>query len=170
MMQPAPIVLGLDPGFGRVGWCVLTDDGKGAQILGSGLIETTADDAPHERLRIVADRVDAIIAEYHPTLMSLEEIFFSKNAKTVIPVAQARGVLLLAAARAGIPVESLGPGEIKVAVTGYGRADKQQMQKMIATVFHLPTPVASDDTADAMASAWTALQKHRVMRRLERAI
>lgn len=156
-------ILGLDPGYGRLGWGVI-DDKKPKQTVTYGVIETPKSLDPGERLALLYTKIKRIIQRTHPDALALEKIFFTNNAKTAIAVAEARGVLLLLAAQQNLPVESLTPSEIKQTVTGYGKATKQQIQTMMQSLLKIKTPIRSDDAADALAAAYTAFLKHQTMK------
>ena len=145
------IVLGIDPGTASLGYGIVERTGSHLRSLGHGVISTSADSALPQRLLEIHRAVEALIAEHRPALVGVERLFFSKNVQTAFAVGQARGVVLLAAAAAGIPVREATPNEVKVAVTGYGAADKEQVGRMVAVVLGLAEPPTPDDAADALA-------------------
>lgn len=152
-------ILGIDPGFGRVGWGVVEQaKGREWQHVANGCIETKAGTEFIDRLAAIHDQVGQLIKKYNPSRVAVEEIFYFKNAKTVIEVAQARGVIILTAVEAGLPVDEFTPLQVKQAMTGYGRAEKGQMQKIVAMILGLKEKIKSDDAADALAIAMTAGQ------------
>ncbi|MEK7532239.1 MAG: crossover junction endodeoxyribonuclease RuvC [Patescibacteria group bacterium] len=150
-------ILGIDPGFGRLGYGVIEVAGRDqCRALSFGCIETDKQ-APHaERLRQIFVGVNKLCDEYAPTRMAVEELFFHKNVNTALGVGEARGVVLLVAAERGIPVSEYQPLTVKLTITGDGRAKKQQIQKMIQLLLHLDQPPKSDDAADALAVALVA--------------
>lgn len=152
-------ILGIDPGFGRVGWGVI-DQTKGSDwsVLGYGCIATSSKETFIDRLKVIHEEVVGIIKKYKPDRMAVEEVFYFKNAKTVIDVAQARGVIVLTSVKNNLPVDEFTPLQVKQAVTGYGRAEKAQMQKMVATILKMKEKIKSDDAADALAVALCAGQ------------
>jgi len=153
------IILGIDPGFGRVGWGVVAKcAGKEWRAIACGCIETSARGEFVERLAEIDAELARIIKKYKPTRMAVEDLFFFRNVTTAIKVGQARGVILLSAVKNKIPVDEFTPLQIKQAITGYGKAEKGQMQKMVATILHLPKKIKSDDAADALAVALCAGQ------------
>lgn len=148
-------ILGIDPGFGRMGFGIIRTDGLTQEALDFGVI-TTKPVAFEERLRIVAEDLEKLLRDRRPDLIALEQLFFTKNTKTAIRVAEARGVVLLKAAEKGIPVIELTPSQAKAALTGDGRAPKSAMQKMTRRLLNLKRSVRSDDAADALGLAIAA--------------
>lgn len=154
-------ILGVDPGTARVGWGLVLES-KGKIVVGPfGYIETKPSDAPANRLKHIFDKLIYLLTKEKPDAMALEEIFFATNAKTVIPVAQGRGVVLLAAAKAGVPVVSYTPLVVKQTICGSGSADKTQVQKMVTRLLRLSTIPKPDDAADALAIALTHAYSYR---------
>jgi crossover junction endodeoxyribonuclease RuvC len=153
------IILGIDPGFGRVGYGIVAKDKKGEwKALGYGCIETSSKKSFVERIAEIHKELLKIIAAYKPTRMAVEELFFFKNVKTAIEVGQARGVILLTGVEADLPIDEFTPLQVKQAMTGYGRAEKGQMQKMVAMTLGIKEKIKSDDAADALAVALCAGQ------------
>lgn len=148
------IVLGIDPGLERLGWAATTEERGVPRALGYGCFETSRDETVEERLARIVAEVRRLVGAYAPEVLSIEKLFFSKNVKTAMVVAQARGVVLAAAADAGLLVVEHTPNAVKQAVTGYGSADKAQMQRMVATLYRLASPPTPDDAADALAIAF----------------
>jgi crossover junction endodeoxyribonuclease RuvC len=148
-------ILGLDPGTARIGWGVIDDRGITPSAKAYGLITTPKEDLPESRLKTVFEAVTGIIAKYRPETVSIEELFFSKNVTTAIAVGQARGVLMLACANAGVPVVSYSPLTVKRSLCGTGTAEKRQVQFMVAKLLRLASPPQPDDVADALAIAIT---------------
>ncbi len=156
------VILGIDPGIGRMGWGSIEVQNSEFRIQNSGCVETSAEQDFPERLLQVHQAVVKIIGEYKPDVLAIEELFFGTNAKTALVVGQARGVILLAAAEKNIPVAVYTPLQVKVAVTGYGKAEKTQVGKMVQTILKLKEIPKPDDTADALAVALThAFSKKR---------
>jgi len=149
------IILGVDPGIGRAGWGIVETENSKLKTRNFGCIETEANSPLVERLLILHQRLDEIIAEYKPDVMAVEELFFNTNAKTALIVGHARGVIMLSAGIKNIPVTSYTPLQVKMALTGYGRAEKNQIGLMVKTMLHLQTIPKPDDTADALAIALT---------------
>lgn len=151
-------VLGLDPGLARFGWAVVETAQGGGHFLAGGCLITPAGQTDGRRLAKIFHGLTTVIADYQPSVVVAEELFFSKNVTSALAVGQARGVALLAAAQANLPIETYAPNTIKQAVAGYGRADKQQVQRMVQSLLGIKRPPRYDDTADAMAIAWCGLQ------------
>ncbi len=147
------IVLGIDPGTARLGYGLVERRGSALTMLDYGCLETINDRPLSQRLLIIHEGIDDLIRTYRPEAVGVERLFFNKNVQTAMAVGQARGVVLLVAAQHGLPVLEYGPHEVKLAVTGYGRAPKDQVQRMVQLVLsmeQIPTP---DDAADALAVA-----------------
>lgn len=149
----SPVILGLDPGFARVGLAVVAGSPSQPALLSCTTFSTPAGQPRGERLLAVADAVAAAIRRYRPTVAAMEKLFFQTNVRTALAVSEARGVLLLVCARARLPVIEVTPNQVKSAATGNGRADKRAVQKMIGLVFRLRRPITDDDAADAAAIA-----------------
>lgn len=156
-MKPERI-LGIDPGFGRMGYGIIEQRKNTWVLVAYGCLETSNKKKFVERLIEIRDVVNALIKQYKPTRLAVEELFFFKNAKTVMDVSQARGVILVTGAGFGLPVDEFTPLQVKQAVTGYGRAEKAQMQKIVAAILGLKEKIKSDDAADALAVALCAGQ------------
>ncbi len=146
-------ILGIDPGLAIVGWGVIDVCGGQYKPVGYGAIRTPAHTDIGLRLQMIYADMKALISEFHPDEMSIEELFFNQNRTTGISVAEARGVLLLAAAQCGVPVFEYTPMQIKQAVVGYGKAEKHQVIAMVTTMLRLKAAPKPDDTADAVAAA-----------------
>jgi crossover junction endodeoxyribonuclease RuvC len=152
-------ILGIDPGFGRVGYGVIEQkSNRDWCALTYGCIETSAEASFVERLKSVHDELKTLIKVYQPERLAVEELFFFKNLKTAIQVAQARGVILLAGIESGLEIDEFTPLQVKQAMTGYGRAEKAQMQKIVGVILGIKKKIKSDDAADALAIALTAGQ------------
>jgi len=145
--------LGLDPGTATTGYGVV--EGKGSRLhhVAHGVIATPANTHFALRLKTIFEEAAALIAAYEPDVVAIERLYFKQNVTTGITVAQARGVLALAAAQAGLPIGEFSPTEIKTAITGYGKADKKQMQEMIKRLLNLDAIPRPDDAADALGIA-----------------
>jgi len=146
------ITLGIDPGTARLGYGLIASE-QDPSMVASGVIETPSSMTMPARLVILFDAVSELMARYQPTTVAVEQLFFARNVTTAIVVGQARGVVLLAAGRMGVPVAEYTPTEVKQAVTGYGNADKRQMQEMVRVVLGLADIPQPDDAADALAVA-----------------
>ena len=151
------IVLGIDPGTAALGWGVVERTGTRLRMVDAGLLSTPAALAMPQRLLAVHGLLDELIALHRPDVLAVERVFFSRNVQTAFAVGQARGVVLLAAAQAEVPVREATPNEVKSAVTGHGGAGKDQVARMVAVILGLDAPPTPDDTADALAIAiWAA--------------
>lgn len=149
-------ILGIDPGFGRVGWGVIREEQGKLRAIDYGVIETPAGTPFAKRLQIIFTKVSSLAEAYHPNVAGVERLFFSQNIKTAMQVSEARGVILLALAQAKIPVHECTPQAVKQALSSYGRADKAQVQRMVKVLLHLKEIPKPDDVADALAIAVTA--------------
>lgn len=147
------IILGIDPGYAIVGWGVIDYSKNTFRTLGYGSITTPAKTEPASRLAEIYHGMNQIIQKYKPDQMAVEELFFNTNGKTAIMVAEARGVILLAAKEAKMDIYEYTPLQVKQAVVGYGRAEKKQVINMVTSFLNLKTPPKPDDTADALAIA-----------------
>ena len=155
------IVLGIDPGTAATGFGVVERVGTRLRAIEFGCLETSLPASDPERLVAIHDGVAHLIERHRPALVAVERIFFSRNVRTAFAVGQARGVVLLAAAQAGLPVFEYTPNEVKMAVTGYGRASKDQVQRMVRTVLGLSALPAPEDAADALAVAICLAHSYR---------
>lgn len=147
------LTLGIDPGTAIMGYGFVEGDSHALQAVAYGALTTAKGTPPAERLHQLHDGLTRLIAEHRPDAVAVEELFFSTNARTAIAVGQARGVALLAAAQAGLHVYEYTPLQVKGAVAGYGKATKEQVQFMTATLLGLASPPRPDDVADALAVA-----------------
>ena len=147
------IILGIDPGYAIIGYGVLEYSNNHFKVLGYGAITTKAGTPFNERLEIIYRELDLIMTQYKPDVMAIEKLFYNTNAKTVIDVAQARGVIVLTAQLHGLEIAEYTPLQVKQSVVGYGRADKKQIIFMTQTLLGLSEPAKPDDTADALAVA-----------------
>lgn len=146
-------ILGIDPGYAIVGCGVLEYDGRSFTTLDYGAITTPAGTEFSSRLMVIYDGVCELLAMYHPDAMAIEKLFFNTNQKTAIDVAQARGVIVLAARKYNVPVYEYTPLQVKQSVVGYGRAVKQQVIEMTTRLLNLKKTPKPDDVADALAIA-----------------
>ena len=144
-------IIGIDPGYAIVGYGVVEYDGLRFKTIGYGAVTTPADMPFSKRLTAIYDDVNTLIEKYQPECMSIERLYFNTNTTTAIDVAQARGVILLAAEKNGLSVFEYTPLQVKQAITGYGRAEKYQVMEMVKSLLSLPAVPKPDDTADALA-------------------
>lgn len=155
-------ILGIDPGTGILGFGVIDSSGASATMVDAGVIRTPANQPDAERLITIYDELSAIIAETKPTHMAVEKLFFAKNVTTAMSVSQARGVVLLVGMQAGLELSEYTPLQIKMAITGYGKADKKQVQEMVRLHLGLDEVPKPDDCADALATALTHAQSRKI--------
>lgn len=146
-------ILGVDPGTATTGWAIIEIQGDKLLPLAYGHISTSKDNSDAERILEVSLDLEKIIKEHKPAESAIESLFFFKNKKTVIQVAQSRGAILLTLKQNNVKVFSYTPLQVKQALTGYGRAEKKQMQQMIKNILHLTSIPKPDDVADALAIA-----------------
>ena len=146
-------ILGIDPGYATVGFGVLDYDGRSFSVAGFGAITTSPEFAFADRLMTIHNDMLEIIDSYKPEALSMEKLFFNTNHTTAIDVAQARGVIMLAAVERGISINEYTPLQVKNSVVGYGRAEKRQVQEMVRSILNLKEVPKPDDTADALALA-----------------
>ena len=161
------LVLGLDPGLAITGYGLIADAPSGdVTLVECGAILTPAGAPLAERLLAIDRQLGALVEKHKPEAVAIEELFFARNVTTALLVGQARGVAVLAAARAGLPVYEYKPMEVKQAVTGYGRAPKAQVQQMVRMLLNLDRTPTPDDAADAVAVAVCHLYGIRLARLL----
>ncbi len=147
------IVLGIDPGTASMGYGIVERTGGSLRAVDYGCLTTSPDSPLPDRLHHIHSLVAELIETHRPDIVAVERLFFSRNAQSAFGVGQARGVVLLAAAQADILVREATPNEIKLAVTGYGAADKEQVARMVAVILRLSEVPTPDDAADALATA-----------------
>lgn len=155
-------ILGIDPGTGILGFGVIdTLKNNKAVLVDAGVIRTEVHQDHSERLLTIYDELLSVITEFKPTIMSVEKLFFAQNITTAMSVAEARGVVLLIGKQQGLKMYEYTPLQIKQAITGYGRADKKQMQEMVRIILGLNEVPKPDDCADALAAAITCASNMR---------
>jgi crossover junction endodeoxyribonuclease RuvC len=157
-------ILGIDPGFERLGVAILekNKEDKKEKVLFSECFKTSAKLEFNERLYLIGDEVKSVIKKYKPEVLSIETLFLTTNQKTVMHVAEARGVVLYEASCAGLKIFEASPPQIKIATTGYGKASKEQIIKMVQILVEIDKSKKSDDELDAIAIALTAFACLRV--------
>ncbi len=160
------IVLGIDPGIAITGWAIVSEEKGKVRLLSSGAITTSADLSTSDRLLKLHKSLNELISRYHPDTASLENLFFNTNAKTALIVGQARGVVQLALAQSNVAIIEYTPLQVKMALTGYGRADKNQIQQMVKTILKLQKILTPDDVADAAAIALTHCFSYKLRERI----
>lgn len=159
-------ILGIDPGSRVTGWGLVQTDGWELSFVAHGVVKTGAKLALPDRLRQIADGLDEVVATHRPDSMAVEQVFAAKNARSALILGHARGVALLSASRAGLTFHEYTPMQVKSSVTGYGRAEKEQVQRAVATQLclrELPTPL---DASDALAVALCHAAASRMSQRL----
>lgn len=149
-------ILGIDPGYDRLGVAILDRTANTDTLQYSDCFLTEKRDTVPERLASLGARLEKLFRKWQPEIVALERIFFSVNKKTAIAVAETRGMITYLAAKRGLPIVEYAPSEVKVAVTGYGHADKSQVAAMVTRLVHLPHSPRYDDEYDAIAIALTA--------------
>lgn len=154
-------VIGIDPGTGILGFGVVDFVQGKVKLVTAGVISTPAHTPTSVRLEEIYNGLNEIMAETKPDRMSVEKLFFSRNVTTAMSVAEARGVALLVGQQAGIPIDEFTPMQIKQAITGYGKADKKQMQEMVRIQLGLKTVPKPDDAADALSAAIMCAYQNR---------
>lgn len=147
------VILGIDPGYAIVGWGVIEYEHSRFRVLGYGAITTNADTPFPQRLQAIYNDMCYVFEKYKPSVMSMEKLFYNSNQKTVIDVAQARGVITLCAQMHNKDIFEYTPLQVKQSVTGYGRAEKKQVMEMTRSILSLESVPKPDDTADALALA-----------------
>ncbi len=146
-------VLGIDPGIGRLGWGIVDVNSGKLRAEDYGCIETEPNSDTSKRLLEISIELSRIFKKHKPDVMAIEELFFGANSKTALVVGQARGVVFLISAQNKIPISVYTPLQVKMALTGYGRADKNQISQMVKIVLKLEKIPKLDDTSDALAVA-----------------
>jgi crossover junction endodeoxyribonuclease RuvC len=146
-------VLGIDCGTERTGYGVIDSDGRLHRFVAAGCIRSSPKDPLERRLLNIAGGLRALFAEFQPHHAAVEEVFFAVNAKSALKLSHVRGVALLAVAEASVIFAEYSPLEVKMSVVGYGRAEKSQVQLMVASILKLPDPIQSEDACDALAIA-----------------
>jgi crossover junction endodeoxyribonuclease RuvC len=148
-------IIGIDPGTGILGFGVIDVANGKAKLVDGGVIRTPVKEDDAVRLQTIFDELTDIIVQTKPTEMAVEKLFFSQNVTTAMTVAQARGVVLLCGMQAGLKISEYTPQQIKQGLTGYGKADKKQIQEMVRVILQLKEVPKPDDCADALAAAIT---------------
>jgi len=169
VFDPAGPVMGIDPGVSRCGYGAVVRDQGRLRATACGVIRTAATDPLPDRLVALADELALLVAQVRPSALSVERVLFQANARTAMSVGQASGLALVVAARAGVPVAQYSPNEVKLAVTGDGRADKRAVQSMVARLLALRDVPKPADAADALALACCHMGKLRLASRVEAA-
>jgi crossover junction endodeoxyribonuclease RuvC len=162
------LVIGVDPGTETTGYGIVQESQSGSlETVHYGVIKTEKNFSAAERLQLIYEKLTDTISLYGPTTGAVEKLFFQRNVTTAISVGQARGVILLALANAGLKIAEYTPSEVKLAVTGYGGADKKQIQLMVQAILNLKKIPKPDDAADALAIAICHIHSQGYLKRLE---
>ena len=161
-------ILGIDPGIGRAGWGIIEMVNGKWVMVNCGCIETSKEMLNEKRLESLYDQLRIIIKHEDPTAAAIEDLFFSTNAKTAIAVGQARGVIILAAVQAGLSIASYAPLAVKLAVAGYGKAEKRDVEKMTMLQLKMTQKPKLDDTTDALAIALTHAFSYQLQKQTSR--
>lgn len=148
-------ILGIDPGTGILGFGVIESLSGKFKLLDAGVIRTSAKEQDSARLKTIFEELSEVIQQNKPDVLAVEKLFFAQNVTTAMSVSQARGVILLCGEQSGLPVFEYTPLQIKQGITGYGKADKRQVQEMVRTILRLKEVPKPDDCADALACAIT---------------
>lgn len=154
-------VLGFDPGYGTLGFGVIDKEGNRYRVISYGTIVTPKSDTFSDRLHYIGEQIELIIDKFVPDEIAIEELFFQKNVKTAIKVAEARGVILYISSQKCKKIYEYTPLEVKQSITGYGKAEKKQIQEMLKILLKLDKIPKPDDAADALAIALTHLQTNK---------
>ena len=149
------LIIGIDPGIARTGWGIIEKNHSQVSPVEFGCFETKSTEEPAVRLKQIYLHLVELFDKHNPDYLAIEDLFFNTNAKTALVVGQARGVILLAASLKNIPISVYTPLQVKIALTGYGRAEKSQVGQMVKVLLKLPAIPRPDDTADALAIALT---------------
>lgn len=158
--------IGIDPGTATMGWGVVDETSGTLQLVDFGALTTPKDMPQHQRLVELYTGLGSLLARYQPEAAAVEELFFSRNVTNALTVGQARGVALLALAQAGVAIYEYKPREVKLAIAGYGAADKKQMQEMVRLTLSLARIPRPDDAADALAIAICHAYSAPMLRRI----
>lgn len=161
------IIIGIDPGSHKTGYGVIEKNKDELRLVECGCLITPRDQTTAQRLKILGNALNRLLNKHRPHLAAVEDIFFFKNQKTMVKVCQARGVILLTLAKKNIPLHEPKPLEVKQALTGYGRADKSQVAKMVQYCLGLDKPLPSDDAADALATAICCAYNYRYAKKIK---
>lgn len=164
IQQKTNRVIGIDPGTGRLGWAIVEGNRARQSLIACGCLETKANGKTSLRLVELHHGLEKIIEEYKPDTAAVEDIFFFKNAKTVISVAEARGMVITLMSLRNMEVFDYTPLQIKQTITGYGRADKAQVEMMVKSMLKMKGSIKPDDAADAVAAGLTHLIFNQVLR------
>lgn len=161
-------ILGIDPGMAIVGYSILDYDGKNIELLHSGSIQTKKGERESARLLEIFEDMNCIIEKYKPDVCAIEKLFFFRNTTTVMPVAHARGVILTVLEKYGVPIYEYTPIQVKQTLTGYGRADKKEVEQMVKIALATDKLPKLDDTIDSIAIAITYTRSAEALENFKR--
>ncbi|MFH2022646.1 MAG: crossover junction endodeoxyribonuclease RuvC [Patescibacteria group bacterium] len=153
---PPAIILGIDPGYDRIGWAVGQKKAQSIEVLGYGLIQTDSKTKLSQRYQQIQQELSQVIKQYQPQICAIEKLFFAQNKTTALKVSEARGVIVITAISHHLAIREFSPQKIKLCVTGYGKADKKAVTKMLRIQLKLPAGKLIDDVTDALAVVLTA--------------
>lgn len=153
------LILGIDPGTTRAGYGVIQDGNGSLRLVAAGILKVPLSGDKADVLGAIRNGIAELCGKHNPDIVAIEKLFFAKNRKTALAVAEARGVMLMAAREAGATIREYSPNEVKMAVTGYGGADKKAVLKMVRFILRSPDLKVIDDASDALAIAIAASQK-----------
>jgi crossover junction endodeoxyribonuclease RuvC len=162
-MKNVKTILGIDPGYDRCGWAVVRGTGSDAQVIAADCFQTPKQKEKLERFSMLWDFMDTLCMEHQIDALAIETLFFSRNVSTALPVSEVRGLLFATAFTHKLPIFEYTPQQVKLAVTGYGRADKSQVTQMVKRLLKLEKIPKIDDTGDALAVALTHLAHQRAL-------
>jgi crossover junction endodeoxyribonuclease RuvC len=154
-MKKNRVILGIDPGYDRLGWGVCQQTGNKLQVLAYGCVQTNKKDPLYDRYQELIDTMEEVLTKYQPQELAIEKLFFSRNTTTAIKVAEIRGLVITLALKANLTITDYGPNQIKLATTGYGKADKKAVEKMVRLQLNLQNTKIIDDTLDALGVCLT---------------
>jgi crossover junction endodeoxyribonuclease RuvC len=157
-------IISIDPGYERLGIAILEKGSGKEELIYSECFITSTKEKHEDRLRLIGEEIEKVIKKYEPEVMGIETLFFKTNAKTAMKVSEARGVMLYVAARSDLAVVEFTPLQIKVAVTGYGKSDKEQVMEMVKKLIKINKPIKYDDEYDAIAVGLTLFACYRIER------
>jgi crossover junction endodeoxyribonuclease RuvC len=157
-------ILGIDPGLGRMGYAIVKSEGGKAVLSECGCITTPPKTPEDARLLEIKNDLSSIIQKWKPGVLCIETLYFAKNSTTAMSVGQARGVAVVMAAEAGMDIIEISPLQVKMSITGYGKAEKSQVQKMLLSIFKIKKIPKPDDAADAAAIAWAGMGRIKLNR------
>lgn len=149
------VILGIDPGYGRLGCAILEKEGKKESLLDFFLVETKPKESYYKRIKQITDKIEDVIKKHKPNILAIEKVYFTNNQKTALSVSEIRGIIIYLAIKNKMEIHEYTPLEVKSAVCGYGKATKDQVKKMVTLLLKLKEDIKNDDTIDAIAICLT---------------